>query len=192
MREDLILKSHGRRLGVNATSTCSIRMATSCRLLSHCNELAKRCIQRRSCIAASLGIVPGSRAIRTLLSSVWAAAAVPASVLTAARKLKYSWILRRLSGLITQGESVSLLGEQYLSPFRCRSHHQLTPPFGSPFTIPVAANPAGPPPTRLAPGTPKDHPCSTPSPPAYPLSPLPASISPAGSRSAPEPSCSLP
>jgi hypothetical protein len=29
-------------------------------------------------------------------------------------------------------------------------HHQLTPPFGSPFTIPVAANPAGPPPTRLA------------------------------------------
>src|SRR3984893_12833473 len=63
--------------------------------------------------------------------------------LTAARKLQYSWILRRLSGLITQGDSVSLLGEQYLSPFRCRSHHQLTPPSGSPFTIPVAANPAG-------------------------------------------------
>ena len=42
-------------------------------------------------------VLGGLRANRTLLSSVWAAAAVPASVLTAARKLKYSWILRRLS-----------------------------------------------------------------------------------------------
>jgi hypothetical protein len=41
-----------------------------------------------------------SRANRTLLPSVWAAAAVPASVLTGARKLKGSWILARLSGLI--------------------------------------------------------------------------------------------
>jgi hypothetical protein len=49
-------------------------------------------------------MVPGeSRANRTLLSSVWAAAAVPGSVLTAARKLKYSWILRRFSGLISWG-----------------------------------------------------------------------------------------
>jgi hypothetical protein len=52
--------------------------------------------------------------------------------------------------------------------------------------------PAGPPPTRLAPGIPKDHRCSSPSPPASPLSPLPASMSPAASRSVPEPSCSLP
>src|SRR5260370_2414756 len=44
-------------------------------------------------------LTPESRANRTLLSSVWAAAAVPASVLTAARKLKYSWILARLPGL---------------------------------------------------------------------------------------------
>jgi hypothetical protein len=43
-----------------------------------------------------------SRANRTLLPSVWAAAAVPASVLTAARKLKNSWTLRRLSLLIAQ------------------------------------------------------------------------------------------
>jgi hypothetical protein len=41
----------------------------------------------------------GLSANRTLLSSVWAAAAVPASVLTAARKLKYSWILPRLPSL---------------------------------------------------------------------------------------------
>jgi hypothetical protein len=45
-------------------------------------------------------VLGGLRANRTLLSSVWAAAAVPASVLTAARKLKYSWILARISGLI--------------------------------------------------------------------------------------------
>ena len=41
-----------------------------------------------------------SRANRTLLPSVWGAAAVPASVLTAARKLKYSWILARIPVLI--------------------------------------------------------------------------------------------
>jgi hypothetical protein len=40
-------------------------------------------------------VLGGLRAIRTLLPSVWAAAAVPASVLTAARRLKYSWILER-------------------------------------------------------------------------------------------------
>jgi hypothetical protein len=40
-------------------------------------------------------MVPGeSRANRTLLSSVGAASGVPASVLTAALTLKYSWILR--------------------------------------------------------------------------------------------------
>jgi hypothetical protein len=63
----------------------------------------------------------------------------------------------RLSGLITQGESVSLLGERYLYPFRCRSHHPLTPSFGSPSTLSVAANPAEPPPARPAP----EHPRTT-------------------------------
>jgi hypothetical protein len=38
-------------------------------------------------------VVPGSRANRTLLPSVWSATASPASVLIAARKLKDSWIL---------------------------------------------------------------------------------------------------
>jgi hypothetical protein len=37
---------------------------------------------------------------------VWAAAAVPASVLTTARKLKYSWILRRFPFLILRSLSV--------------------------------------------------------------------------------------
>ena len=41
-RKDLILKSHGAPRGVNATSTCSIRMAMSCRLLGRCNEWARR------------------------------------------------------------------------------------------------------------------------------------------------------
>ena len=37
-----ILKSHGTRPGVNAISTCSIRMATNCRLLGRCNEWGRR------------------------------------------------------------------------------------------------------------------------------------------------------
>src|SRR5260370_8072581 len=45
-------------------------------------------------------LTPESRANRTLLSSVWAAAAGPASVLTAARNLKYSLILSPLSSLL--------------------------------------------------------------------------------------------
>jgi catechol 2,3-dioxygenase-like lactoylglutathione lyase family enzyme len=32
----------------NATSTCSIRMTTNCRLLSRCNELARRNVLRQS------------------------------------------------------------------------------------------------------------------------------------------------
>ena len=41
-RRDSILKCHGTRLGVNAIFTCSIRMATSCRLLGRYAEPAKR------------------------------------------------------------------------------------------------------------------------------------------------------
>jgi catechol 2,3-dioxygenase-like lactoylglutathione lyase family enzyme len=37
-----VLKSHGARLGVNANSTCSIRMVTSCPLLGRCNEWTRR------------------------------------------------------------------------------------------------------------------------------------------------------
>jgi hypothetical protein len=39
-RKDLIPKSRGTRLGVSAISTCSIQMATSCRLLGRYNEWA--------------------------------------------------------------------------------------------------------------------------------------------------------
>jgi hypothetical protein len=42
-----------------------------------------------------------------LTPAVWAAAAVPASVLTAARKLKYSWIPGRLTGSIRPQQSGS-------------------------------------------------------------------------------------
>ena len=35
----------------NAISTCSLRMATSCRLLSRCNEFAKRMCPDEMCIA---------------------------------------------------------------------------------------------------------------------------------------------
>jgi hypothetical protein len=60
-----------------------------------------RSVEGYASIREAFSPVPGgSRANRTLLSSVWVAAAVPASVLTAARKLKYSWILERFSGLI--------------------------------------------------------------------------------------------
>ena len=55
-------------------------------------------------------------ATRTLLSSVWAAAAVPASVLTAARKLKYSWILARFSGLIRFATRKHALSERLGAP----------------------------------------------------------------------------
>ena len=58
----------------------------------------------------------GLRATRTLLSSVWAAAAVPASVLTAARKLKYSWILARFSGLIRFATRKHALSERLGAP----------------------------------------------------------------------------
>ena len=53
---------------------------------------------KAGCVKSSM--TPGSPATRTLFPSVWAAAAAPASVLTAARKLKDSWILRRLRGVI--------------------------------------------------------------------------------------------
>ena len=55
-------------------------------------------IAKAGCVKASM--TPGSPATRTLFPSVWAAAAALASVLTAARKLKNSWILRRLRGVI--------------------------------------------------------------------------------------------
>lgn len=51
-----------------------------------------------------------------------------------------------------------MLPEGNLSPFRCRSHHQLTQPFGGPFSIRVAANLARSRPTPPALGTPNDHP----------------------------------
>jgi len=47
---------------------------------------------------------------------VWAAAAVPASVLTAARKLKYSWILARFSGLIRFATRKHALSERLGAP----------------------------------------------------------------------------
>ena len=58
-------------------------------------ENAVGLLARRMWPFPTMKVAPESRANRTLLSSVWAAAAVPASVLTAAaaRKLKYSWIL---------------------------------------------------------------------------------------------------
>src|SRR5260370_42274049 len=51
-RKDLILECRGTRLGVNAISTCSTRMATSCRLLGRYNELAKRMCPDEVCVAA--------------------------------------------------------------------------------------------------------------------------------------------
>jgi hypothetical protein len=45
-------------------------------------------------------VAGGQQANRILLPLVWAAAAAPASVLTAARKLKSSWTLRRFPLLI--------------------------------------------------------------------------------------------
>ena len=57
----MILKSHGTRLGVNAISTCSIRMVTSCRLLSRCNELAKRMGPDEVCTAVMVDQRPLSR-----------------------------------------------------------------------------------------------------------------------------------
>lgn len=45
--KDLILKAHGTPRGVNAISTCSIRMATSCHLLGRYNELVRRRVQTK-------------------------------------------------------------------------------------------------------------------------------------------------
>ena len=53
-RKDLILECHGTRLGVNAISTCSTRMATSCRLLGRYNELAKRMCPDEVCVAVTV------------------------------------------------------------------------------------------------------------------------------------------
>jgi catechol 2,3-dioxygenase-like lactoylglutathione lyase family enzyme len=39
---------------VNAISTCSIRMATNCRLLSRCNELTKRMRSDEVCMAVTV------------------------------------------------------------------------------------------------------------------------------------------
>ena len=63
-RKDLILESHGTRLGVNAISTCSTRMATSCRLLGRYNELAKRMCPDEVCVAVTVdqGVTQGIRA----------------------------------------------------------------------------------------------------------------------------------
>lgn len=49
------LNPHRTRLGVNAISTCSIRMVTSCRLLSRYHELAKRMRPDEVCIAVTVG-----------------------------------------------------------------------------------------------------------------------------------------
>jgi hypothetical protein len=64
---------------------------------------------------------------------------------------------------------MSLLGEQYLSPFRCRSHHQLTPPLTTRLHYEWRPTP----PALLRPGPPPEHPrtihpCSSPSPPESP------------------------
>jgi catechol 2,3-dioxygenase-like lactoylglutathione lyase family enzyme len=49
--KDLILKFPETRLGVSAISTCSIRMATSCRLLGRYDEWAGRTSPDASCLA---------------------------------------------------------------------------------------------------------------------------------------------
>jgi catechol 2,3-dioxygenase-like lactoylglutathione lyase family enzyme len=52
--KDLILKSHVTRLGVSAISTCSIPMATSCRLLGRYNEWTGRACPNTVCIVVTV------------------------------------------------------------------------------------------------------------------------------------------
>jgi hypothetical protein len=83
----------------------------------YADQIAESLSERSKRTKEPDSLVPGgSRATRTLLSSVWAAAAVPASVLTAARKLKYSWILARFSGLIRFATRKHALSERLGAP----------------------------------------------------------------------------
>jgi len=65
----MILKSHGTRPGVNAISTCSIRMATNCHLLGRHKELVRTRVHTK-CVAVTFDLqrISGSAWITVALT----------------------------------------------------------------------------------------------------------------------------